>query len=203
MNDKWCVCGVSIDHLEQIWSRGQDKRKFADVCRRHHNVRLWRANINQGCWWSIYEASLFLTHNLKSAVTYITAYQVYVCWWFRAIDKPTPTPSVVSAELGVGSRPDDTADSTLHLCLFSEDSNNAAAGDPRKIVVTSGTRIVRRYQLEHLAGEHSRKALFTSASRCPSRSQTRASQSSILRVMWPMQLIHRNPKEPWAQVVKL
>lgn len=38
--------------------------------------------------------------------------------------------SLVSIELKMGSWPDDTANSTLHLCFFSEESNNATASDP-------------------------------------------------------------------------
>lgn len=43
-------------------------------------------------------------------------------------------------------------DGTLHLCFsFREESDNAAAGDPRRPVVTSGAGIVRRYQASPLS----------------------------------------------------
>lgn len=50
-----------------------------------------------------------------------------------------------------GTRPEDTANRTLHLCFFREESDNAAASDPRRPVVTSGTGIVRRYQASPLS----------------------------------------------------
>lgn len=59
-------------------------------------------------------------------------------------------PSVAAAGHKSGARPDDTANRTLHLCFYREESDHATATDPRRPVLTSGTGIVRRYQASPL-----------------------------------------------------